>query len=189
MWPWEHLLFGYVAYSLSLRSVTGDRPGERDTLVLALATQLPDVVDKPLAWSVGVLPSGTSVAHSILVAVPACLLVLALARALDAEPAGAAFTVGYLSHLAGDVVYPFLVGGGLPVWILLWPITDVASPARPGILPRTVELFGQFRRFLDTPRGQLYVLLEVGFLGVAVVVWLLDGHPGTRLARWRSDNR
>ena len=60
MWPWEHLAFGYLLWSLWLRARGRSLPGDWEALVLVFATQLPDLVDKPLAWQLGVLPGGRS---------------------------------------------------------------------------------------------------------------------------------
>jgi len=70
MWPWGHLAVGYVAFSVFVRFRLGRQPSGHAALALAVATQLPDLIDKPLAWQFGLLSSGISVAHSILVGVP-----------------------------------------------------------------------------------------------------------------------
>jgi hypothetical protein len=71
-------------------------------LILLVATQLPDIIDKPLAWTFAVLPSGRMLAHSIVISGPflstVCLVGIFLQRF---EPAGL-FALAYLSHLAGD---------------------------------------------------------------------------------------
>lgn len=178
MWPWEHLAVGYLWYSGYARLVHGERPGNADVVVLAVATQLPDLVDKPLAWWLGVLPGGLSLAHSLLFALPACLVAVVVARRAGAPAAGRAFTVGYLTHLAGDVVYPLATDGHLRLGFLAWPL--VASPPvdAPGFLAQVLAFLAQFRAFLATPRGQLYLLLEVCLLAVGVLVWAVDRFPG-----------
>ena len=65
MWPWGHLAVGYLVYSGLSRWRFGRLPGSVATLAVALGTQLPDLVDKPLAWTVNVLASGRSLAHSL----------------------------------------------------------------------------------------------------------------------------
>ena len=57
MWPWGHLVFGYLLYLLVRPRAW--RNGDRfAVIVLMIGTQVPDIVDKPLAWWFGVLPSG-----------------------------------------------------------------------------------------------------------------------------------
>jgi len=178
MWPWEHLAVGYLAYSLLARLLTGEGPGDRDAVVLVVATQLPDLVDKPLAWWLAVLPSGLSLAHSLVVGLPVCLLVVALARRLGDSRVGLAYCVGYGSHLAGDAVYPLLTGGHLRLSFLAWPLVDQPPTRAPGFLTQVFYFLGEFRAFLGTPRGRLYALVEVGLLVVALAVWVSDGYPG-----------
>ena len=70
MWPWEHVAFGYVLYSLGSHAIRREPPAEWTVFALGLGTLVPDLVDKPLSWSLGLFPTGYSVAHSALVAVP-----------------------------------------------------------------------------------------------------------------------
>jgi hypothetical protein len=178
MWPWEHLAVGYLAYSLLSRALTGESPGNRDALVLVVATQLPDLVDKPLAWWLGALPSGLSLAHSLVFGLPVCLFVVALARRLGDPAVGLAYCVGYGSHLAGDAVYPLVTDGHLRLAFLAWPLVEQPSASAPGFLAQVLYFLGEFRAFLATPRGQLYALVEAGLLAVALAVWVTDGYPG-----------
>jgi hypothetical protein len=186
MWPWEHLAFGYVWYSLGRRLRTGGGPSHREVLALAVGTQLPDLVDKPLAWEFGLLPSGVSLAHSIFVALPVTVAALAVARYRGAQSTGAAFGVGYLSHLAGDGLYYLLVQGEASINFVLWPFVP-AGDGSDQLLVTVPRLWASFVRFLETPRGKLYLGLEVAFLAVAVGLWLWDGTPGIPRPGERAD--
>lgn len=210
MWPWEHLAVGYLGYALVRRAgarlgASGrgragsdaggagpDAGGTTDTaagrggpvVALAVATQLPDLVDKPLSWSLGVLPSGTSLAHSLLVAVPVVVGVALATRRTRLSAYGVALAVGWLSHLAGDALYPVLLGGPPAVGALLWPVVPAPPGASGGgLLAHARRLFELFLTFLGTPRGRLYLLGEAGLLGLAALVWLRDGAPGVGLVR------
>jgi hypothetical protein len=178
MWPWEHLAFGYLLYSGYAHAVHGDRPVPADAYALAFATQLPDLVDKPLAWTFGVLPSGTSLAHSVFVAVPVAAVAVLVARRFGAASIGRAFGFGYLSHLAGDVLYPLALTGGVYPDYLLWPFVDQAAIEPTGSLATTLRLLSGFGDFLATPRGVVYLALELFLLGVALALWTADGLPG-----------
>jgi len=184
MWPWEHLAFGYVLYTVATRLLSGSPPSDGAALALAVGTQFPDLVDKPLAWVVGILPSGVSLAHSLLFAVPGAGVAALVARRLDRPAVGAAFAVGYLSHLAGDVLYPVLLGGDPSVAYLLWPLVENPGKTAP-VLTIVGDLFGRFLEFLATPRGRLYLLGEATFLLVALGLWVWDGFPGPGLVRRR----
>ncbi|MCL7419035.1 MAG: metal-dependent hydrolase, partial [Halalkalicoccus sp.] len=74
MWPWGHAALAYVLYS-ALRRRRGGSPGGVATIVVVFASQLPDLIDKPLAWTLGVIPSGRMLAHAPAVALPLCVAV------------------------------------------------------------------------------------------------------------------
>ncbi|QLG64318.1 metal-dependent hydrolase [Halorarum salinum] len=180
MWPWEHLVVGYLLYTLYTHARGNGSPTTLAVLVLVLATQMPDLIDKPLAWGLGVLPSGRSFAHSLLFALPAIVAVTVagvLARVPRIAPA---FALGYLSHLAGDVAYPFLVDGDVVLGFLLWPLVPASDSDPPDGLPHLQELVADFLGFLLTPRGTTYLLFEGGLLAFALLVWVWDGMPGVR---------
>ena len=121
MLPWTHLAFGYALLLCVL--VLSRRAGSRGELLALLAgTQLPDLIDKPLAWWVQVLPSGRSLAHSLVFAVPVVLAVAVVARRYGRLEVGPAFAVGYASHLLGDT-YAALWGWRTEeLTFLLWPL-------------------------------------------------------------------
>jgi membrane-bound metal-dependent hydrolase YbcI (DUF457 family) len=178
MWPWEHLAVGYIAFSVMQR--VGGRQGVPALAVVALAlgTQLPDLIDKLLGWGIGILPGGRSLGHSLLFALPVVVLGYLLARRLGRRDVGAAFGVGYLFHLPGDMVYPALLGGDVAYRFLFWPIVPAPESEPVTVLGRTVELLAYFLAELATSTGRLYIAFELLLLGTAVTLWVLDGRPG-----------
>lgn len=187
MWPWEHLVFGYLLYSLFLRVGGSGPPTDRAAVAVAVATQLPDVVDKPLGWLLAVLPSGRSLGHSLLFVVS----VVAVVAWVDRRNRGdrthdgtgprnlwPAVAVGALSHLVGDVVYPVLFGKALDARFLLWPV--LASEADPvgDVTLHLLSLWTRYVELLASTGGGLLFGLEVLLLGLGVAVWLADGAPG-----------
>lgn len=183
MWPWEHIAVGYLLYSAVSRRHWHHPPVARAAIVVGVAAVLPDLVDKPLAWWLGALPAGRSLAHSLLVGVPVVLAVLVAGWRRDERPASVAFAVGYLSHLAGDVFYPLVVQGELRVGFLLWPVVAAPDGGTTSALPHVRELVGAFVAFLATPRGTLYLVGDVTLVVAAVAVWVMDGTPGLPVAR------
>lgn len=179
MWPWEHLAFGYVLFSLLTHLHERRAPRDIEVLVLAFVTQLPDLIDKPLAWVFGILPGGQTFAHSLLFAVPLILAVSALTRRYDRSSIGLGVAVGYLSHLAGDIIYKLLISGEASMEFLLWPVLDVSSPVSEPAYLYVKELFTEFLVFLSTPRGTFLILFEFLLVGGALGLWLYDGMPGT----------
>lgn len=178
MWPWEHLALGYVLLSLYTRLRSERPPSGREAVVVAVATQLPDLVDKPLAWIFDILPSGVSLAHSALTALLLVYGIHRLSQRLDTPDVGPAFAVGYLSHLLGDSLYPLLTDGELAVGYLLWPFVPAAQHGAVGFLGRFQSLWLEFIDFLGTPAGRFYLVFEVIFIVGACLLWLYDGRPG-----------
>jgi len=184
MWPWGHLAVGYLAYRV-LAGVANRWPPTRTAMfVLIFATQLPDLIDKPLAYSFSVLPEGRALMHSLLVAVPVCLYMFALYGVRS--DTGWAFTIGYLSHLLGDSYRSLLAGQWADVSFLLWPVFP--PPDYP------TSSFGVHWQQLLAAAGDVTVLgIVTGELplvayqallaGVVVVWWLYEGAPGVRTSR------
>jgi len=177
MWPWEHAAVGYIVYSLLSRSTTRTPPGDATALAVVFGTQFPDLVDKPLAWWLAVLPAGRSLAHSALVAFPLVTAALLFAAVLGRTELGVAFGIGYLTHLPADVLYPALVGEGPDFAFLLYPLVEREPYDGPPLVERVTELVGEFGAFLGTPRGAVYLLCELLLVGVAVALGTLDGMP------------
>lgn len=181
MFPWDHLAIGYIVYSLLTR-LFGSRPNDEQWLAVVVGSQFPDLVDKPLAWSLGVLPSGTSLAHSVLVAVPVASILVLVSAQYGRARTGAAFGLAYLLHLPADILYGPLIRGDLSridYDVLLWPL--VAQPfdgPTEGLFSSVTYYIGQYYVYLQSPQAIGYFLLELAFLGVAVALWVADGKPG-----------
>lgn len=170
MWPWGHLALGYVLYSLGTRAGTRRGPDAWNVLALALGTQGPDLVDKPLAWWVSVLPGGRTLGHSLLFAGPLLVVLAVLAWRVGGLDRVAAFAVGWVSHLAGDAVEPFLVGSYGELAFLLWPaMPTVVYDVEPSVLWHLSQIS------LDS-----VVLAELALVAVVVALWVVDGLPGLR---------
>lgn len=179
MWPWEHLALGYLLASLYLRGIHRRTPRTVEVLAVAFGTQFPDLVDKPLAWTIGALPSGTSLAHSVFVALPLVTFVWLVASSVDRGPVATAFGLGYLSHLPGDVFYGTLLYGRDPAYAaVLWPITPTTPTETMGFLTNFGYYFAQYEAFVATPAGRWYLVAQI--IGIAAIVglWLFDGAPG-----------
>ena len=177
MWPWEHLAVAYVLYSLFTNVVRRRSPSTRETIAVVVGSQLPDLVDKPLAWTFGITETGYSIGHSMFVAPIVCLAVyVAAARSGERRLAGA-FSLAYLSHLLTDVLNPIRYGRPLEPRVVLWPISSPPAGDHGGF----VDHFGVYIV------RHVNALLEGGlstdaafqvFLMVAVLaLWLYDGAP------------
>jgi membrane-bound metal-dependent hydrolase YbcI (DUF457 family) len=172
MWPWGHAAVGYLLYTAYRRSRFDLRPHGVPVVALAAGTQLPDLIDKPLAWQFAVLPNGRSFGHSLLVAAALLVVLWAVAERLDARESAAAFGVGYVGHLFGDALYPALAGDFHYVSFLGWPLI----PA----IEYDLATGGFLDHLFALELGPL-ALFELGLTVVAVGLWYRHGLPGLGL--------
>jgi|AntDeeMinimDraft_4_1070355.scaffolds.fasta_scaffold01309_6 hypothetical protein len=178
MWPWGHLAVGYVAFSVFVRFRLGRQPSGHAALALAVATQLPDLIDKPLAWQFGLLSSGISVAHSILVGVP---LAFALGIGLwirDRPELGGALAIGYGSHVSGDLLFATLFSRPPILPSFMWPLYTTPATAPSGFGLKLWELLLNSQALLGSSMGRTYFVLEAVLLVATLALWLSDGAPG-----------
>ncbi|MFC7127934.1 metal-dependent hydrolase [Haloferax chudinovii] len=183
MFPWEHAAVGYILVSLWAR-VTGRRLDGWAALAVLFGTQFPDLVDKPLAWSFGILPSGISAAHSILVSIPFSIAVVAAARRYGATTVGVAFSLGYLSHIPADLLYNgFFFGNYGVIRAFLWPLSHGSESSMGGFFAQTWFYLRRFVVFLRRPGAWILVAFELALLGSAFRLWLGDGAPGVELLK------
>lgn len=184
MWPWEHLALGYVLYSLLGHAVDRTSPTDIGAVAVAVGTQLPDLVDKPLSWILGVTETGYSVGHSLFVAPVVCLAAVALGRRYSDRRIGGALAVGYLSHLFADVVYPLFLGRGLAPSVVLWPaVEQPPSDSHLGFVTLVTRYLVRYGRQMAALDYTPYVLFQFCLGLFVLLLWLYDGTPGTRLYR------
>lgn len=187
MWPWEHLAFAYILYSLYANVIRRSSPTAEETLAVAFGSQLPDLVDKPLAWTFGVTETGYSIGHSIFVAPLVCLAAYALASSRGQRSLAGAFSIAYLSHLVADVIDPLLRGRALEPRVVLWPVTSPPADSHGGLLDHFVVYFVRHVSLLTAQGLTPYVAFQL-CLGLSVLtLWLYDGAPIlSDLWRWVS---
>lgn len=189
MWPWGHIAVGYLLYTLWAYRRRGGNQRPLAVLAVIVGTQFPDIVDKPLAWTVPILPSGRSLAHSLLTATLIIALVYRLGQRVGRPDTAIAFAIGYLSHSISDLG-PEVIGGLLQgdvsqlQWMtyLVWPLLSVPS------YPSDDSFLAHFAAFsLDT-----YVAVQFSLFALAIAVWIGHGAPGiiairTMIRRGTSD--
>lgn len=174
MWPWNHVALGYLLYTGLTRARSGEPPGDVATLWLLLGTQLPDLIDKSLAWTVGLVPSGRMLVHTLFVAIPACWLVYRYWSRLGRPERGVAFGVGYLSHVFGDAIGSLLIGETAYVRFLIWPLLSVPEDSQESIIGEFIEI-----ELALSPGLAVHGVAGMGF----VLLWLYDGAPGAAVVR------
>lgn len=122
MFPLGHLAFGYLCYFGYTQVRSRISLTRREVFVLAIATQTPDVIDKPLT-AIGFLHSGRSLAHSLVTWALLSAILIAIAFLMDSWWCAQPFIIGYLSHIVGDAI-PSLISGRITPeggGYLLWP--------------------------------------------------------------------
>lgn len=169
MLPWAHAAFGYLVYSAYSRWRAGHPPIGLTVFALGFGTQFPDLVDKPLAWSVGLLPYGRSLGHSLFTVIGLLLLLNVLFRYPDQRALITAFGVGHISHIIGDGVVPALTGDYAALGYVFWPVTNIPE--------------GESRSFIEFILSLELTPIVLGGLLLTVaggLVWFCDGLPGVK---------
>lgn len=148
----------YVLYAGTQRVIsrpvsTHCLPARWALIPLAVGSQFPDLVDKPLAYW-GVLVYGRSLAHSVFSLVIVGGL---LAWAIHAAPMNrfswlptqlravmpAAFMIGYVGHLLGDAYSGVITSELLSARFLVYPLVELPPSPADQIAPwvRVIELY------------------------------------------------
>ena len=181
MWPGEHVVLGYLAYSLFCHLRYGDPPDGPGAFVATSASLLPDLVDKPLAWSLGVVQSGHAIAHSVFFAVPLAMVVVAWSHSRGHVRTGVAFALGYLLHLPADIYYQYAVNDTIEPEMVLWPVRTLEQPpTRAGFVGETIRRIGELRLELLAGDISQYMWMQFALMGTVAVLWLFDGAPVLR---------
>lgn len=181
MFPWEHLVLGYVVFSLWSHLRYREPPDWAGALGAAFGSQLPDLIDKPLAWTWGVTETGYAIGHSIFFAPVVLLVTYAVARRLDRMRAGVAFGLAYLSHLVSDVFYPIAFGRPIEPRVILWPIASPpTSTIEGGFLTRTIFYVRRFVTEMTAGEITPFIVFQLLLVGGATLLWLYDGAPVVR---------
>lgn len=184
MWPWGHLAVGYLLYSPAVRLGTGRPPDAPAVALLVVGTQLPDVVDKSLAWVFHVVPHGYAVGHSVFVAVPVGLAAVLVAAYRGRLAAGLAGAVGWWSHLAGDVLVGLATENPYALARVLWPVATLPPLGREATgLGRVLYFLDNWLALLRATDSTVVYLVYFGPLAVALLLWLVDGAPGVPAGR------
>lgn len=141
MYPVSHFLVPLLLLTAYTVARVGRLPRGGTVLVLLFATQLPDLIDKPLAWTFGILPSGRMLAHSLVVAVPAVVVLAYVAHRRGYGAENTVFAFGYFSHLVGDH-YPVLYLGRDYYFFpnMFWPLMAPNPDLEPSFAANAPDL-------------------------------------------------
>jgi hypothetical protein len=183
MWPWGHLGVAYLLYSVYARGRFRRAPRAEPALAVLVGSQFADLIDKPLAWWVGILPSGRSLAHSLFFAAALILVVYAVGFVLGRLETATAFVVAHLSHLLADVPPRAFLGYPFETEFLVWPLLEQPTFRYGEQLfepPAIVELV-----VAPLTDPLVFFLFEWVLFGAAIALWYVDGCPGLEYVRGR----
>ncbi|WP_349253435.1 metal-dependent hydrolase [Halobacterium salinarum] len=174
MWPWGHLAVGYLGYVV-WSTARKERQQPLAVIAAIIGSQFPDLIDKPLAWTVPLLPSGRSLAHSLFTATLVVTSLYYAAKRFNRKNAAAAFGIGYGTHIIGDLGPRVIIGlleGDLTQlkWTtyLFWPLLPAPPYANDA----------SFTNHLTAISLDSYVLAQLGLALAAAIVWFRSGKPG-----------
>ena len=180
MWPWGHLAIGYLVYSVWYRIRLGKPPRALPVVLLALGTQFPDIVDKPLAYWFAILPEGRSLAHSYLFVIPLCLIVYVVLTRYGLAEGGVAFTIGYFTHPIADGLNAIVSGQWTDITFMVWPLLPIPDYEASNFVYHLQDLLTSIRglslQSLLHPISEHFVL-EIWLTFFLVILWIVDGLP------------
>lgn len=166
MWPWAHLVIGYILYSL-IANARSWRTDGYVVFLVAFGTQFPDLIDKPFAWGVDILPSGRSLGHSLIFGILVMAVIALYYHRRDRPLLGIGFVIGYFSHLIGDIAPHILAGEYSYLSFLLWPFLPVRS--------YPIESFtGHILNIEPEP----YFVFQAMLVVLTIGLWMWDETPG-----------
>ncbi|WP_049922681.1 metal-dependent hydrolase [Halopiger djelfimassiliensis] len=172
MWPWGHFAVAYLLYTAYTYRTLDRPPRALPAVAVAVGSQFPDLIDKPLAWSFGVLPGGRTFTHSLFVAALLVPAVYTVTTRLGRRQIGLAFLVGHLSHLVADLPLSALRGDVSGAAYLLWPAVEQPSETSvDGIIDAILHYYSM---------GP-YETFQFGLFAAAVLLWIRHGMPGLRV--------
>ncbi|SEV81527.1 metal-dependent hydrolase [Natrinema salifodinae] len=178
MWPWGHLGVAYLLYSIYCHGRFRRPPRPGPVLAVVLGSQFADLIDKPLAWGFGILPSGRTLAHSLLFAGALIGIVYAVALVRGRVELATAFVIAHLSHPLADLPPRAFLGYPFGSEFLFWPFLSAPAFDYGESLfepPAVIELVAS--PFTDP---LLFFLANTALFVFALGVWCVDGCPGLR---------
>jgi hypothetical protein len=159
--PVSHGALAYLLYvaCVGMRGVISETvrtrrvPAKWALVPLAIGSQFPDLVDKPLAYW-GLLVSGRSLAHSVF---SLAVVGVAVGIVIHDDSAGiasrlptrlqatvpAAFVIGYGAHLLGDAYHGLFAGEFFSVRFLVYPLYPLSPYSGDAIAPwvRVLDIY------------------------------------------------
>lgn len=197
MLPHAHLALGYLTVSAYTNGALRRAPGQRELGAILIGSQFADLIDKPLVLLGEPFVSGRTVAHSMLVVLPAFLCLLFASRsdagtqstvvAFGLSWAVQPFADASLFVLQGTVARD-LIETSFLVWPVILPADGIINAISNSAYVEQVIRKKPTWTARTLPKSEdLRFWIRISELSVAVVAgikWYRDGVPG--LERIRS---
>jgi membrane-bound metal-dependent hydrolase YbcI (DUF457 family) len=166
--PIEHFIVAFLPAFAYVVVRDQGLPSRALSFVVFVGSQFPDIVDKPLAHVLVIIPSGRVFMHSLPFAIPISAIVLAYGWWTDRPRVAGGFVFAYLLHLFGDNRRVLLEGSIPPD--LLWPF--VAPKPRP-VVPYWAGVNG-INLYLWTVFSVVVLSVTVVVVGRDVAIQIRD---------------
>ena len=175
MRPIEHFIVALLPVLVVVIAVKRRLPSLQFIGVVFVGSQFPDLIDKPLALELGLIPTGRVFMHSLPTALPVLLVVAWYGWRTRRSHLSAGFIFSHLSHILADN-YRVLAGPepSIPPDIL-WPLTQ-ATP-RPAL---------PYWAGANSINIHLWTLFSVTVLGLCVYIVIMDIRSQLRLKSSRA---
>ncbi|WP_423744675.1 metal-dependent hydrolase (plasmid) [Haladaptatus sp. SPP-AMP-3] len=180
MWPWESAIFAYLCYSIYVHVRHHEPPGGAAVVVAAVASVVPDLIDKPLSWQYGVFRNGYALGHSVFVSLLVVAVAHAVARRSSRPRLGLAFGLGFLSHNVGDALEHMNDGIWYGVEHVLWPVVVLPPDESPGFTGTVRQFLGEYRSHLVHHDFTSYFALVGVISACTLLLWAYDDFPVAR---------
>lgn len=131
MRPLEHFIVAALPVTAGVLLITRQRPSSTIIGATFVGSQFPDLIDKPLAFYTGLIPTGRVFMHSLPIAIPFLCVVGAYGWQTNHRAPALAFVFAHLSHIIADTYQTVLNTPLTPSPDLFWPLT--APVVRPEI--------------------------------------------------------
>jgi hypothetical protein len=164
MLPIEHFVVAFLPVSAYVLGRDRRLPIPGLVAIVFVGSQFPDLIDKPLAYQFGLIPSGRVFMHSLPIAGPFLTIIMLYGWYTGRPRVTSAFVFAHLSHLFADNYRALLQPNPSVPSDLFWPITQPiprsAVPGWAGVGGINVRLWTVF---------SIVVLCIFGYIAIADV--------------------
>lgn len=132
MFPAEHLIVALIPTCMIIIGINRELPEPSVIGAVFLGSQFPDLIDKPLAFQFGAIPTGRVFIHSLPIALPFLIAVVMFGQRTNRLPLALVFSFALLTHLITDTHHLLIAPNPSLSPDLFWPLVKpVPRPSVP----------------------------------------------------------